>query len=303
MPDDAARFAFPPRLLRTAAAAYYCGMGETTFRERVMQAVPRVTIGGVRGWLREASKSARRIKSLSGDALANRPLGINGLRADSQTSAGAVTRHRSRSSRSPVRSRAGAAQAWRRRGDRPARRPVRAARPTGRGCRRGLFRPGRRAPGPRQAVPRAGRCGLTHKPQLRRRGARVLPFLRVSPDPVPRQPRRRGDHLQNPISAPQNDERPRCGSRRGALLLLAGSAPPSRPAGHQVSLLELLLIIPHRLAPCAARAPEDLARDGISHAALPAAAEAQQLRGEGRPGADARQALRGLRDHGAPGHD
>ena len=52
MPDGA-RFAFPPRVLRAAAAAHYCGIGESTFRERVAPALQAVTLAEVKGWLRE----------------------------------------------------------------------------------------------------------------------------------------------------------------------------------------------------------------------------------------------------------
>jgi predicted DNA-binding transcriptional regulator AlpA len=54
MPDGAAaRYAFPPRLMRAAAAAYYLGMSETAFRTTVAPTVAEVRIGGIVGWLRE----------------------------------------------------------------------------------------------------------------------------------------------------------------------------------------------------------------------------------------------------------
>ena len=51
MPDAPARYGWPPRLLRARAAAYYLGMSETAFRDRV--AVPPVRIGGIVAWRRE----------------------------------------------------------------------------------------------------------------------------------------------------------------------------------------------------------------------------------------------------------
>jgi predicted DNA-binding transcriptional regulator AlpA len=46
-------YAFPPRRMRIEAAAYYCGMSETAFRERVVAEVAPVRIGGTVGWMRE----------------------------------------------------------------------------------------------------------------------------------------------------------------------------------------------------------------------------------------------------------
>jgi predicted DNA-binding transcriptional regulator AlpA len=56
MPDGATapRYGFPPRLMRAPAAAYYLGMSESAFRERVAPDVPPVRIGGIVGWLRES---------------------------------------------------------------------------------------------------------------------------------------------------------------------------------------------------------------------------------------------------------
>ena len=52
MPDGS-RFAFPPRLMRAAAAAHYLGMSESSFRATVAPELREVRIGGMVGWLRE----------------------------------------------------------------------------------------------------------------------------------------------------------------------------------------------------------------------------------------------------------
>lgn len=52
MPDGS-RFAFPPRLMRAAAAAHYLGMSESSFRATVAPELQKVEIGGMVGWLRE----------------------------------------------------------------------------------------------------------------------------------------------------------------------------------------------------------------------------------------------------------
>jgi predicted DNA-binding transcriptional regulator AlpA len=49
----APRYAFAPRLMRAAAAAYYLGMSVTAFRTTVAPTITQVRIGGIIGWLRE----------------------------------------------------------------------------------------------------------------------------------------------------------------------------------------------------------------------------------------------------------
>lgn len=48
-------FAFPPRQMRAPAAAYYCGLSETAFLERVKRGEypAGVLDGGARVWLRD----------------------------------------------------------------------------------------------------------------------------------------------------------------------------------------------------------------------------------------------------------
>lgn len=46
-------YAFPPRRMRIEAAAYYCGMSESAFHDRVAAEVDPVRIGGTVGWMRE----------------------------------------------------------------------------------------------------------------------------------------------------------------------------------------------------------------------------------------------------------
>ncbi len=52
MPDGS-RFAFPPRLMRAAAAAHYLGMSESSFRATVAPQLQKVEIGGMVSWRRE----------------------------------------------------------------------------------------------------------------------------------------------------------------------------------------------------------------------------------------------------------
>lgn len=48
-------FAFPPRQMRAPAAAYYCGVSESTFLDRVRAGAypPGALDGGARVWLRD----------------------------------------------------------------------------------------------------------------------------------------------------------------------------------------------------------------------------------------------------------
>lgn len=52
MPDGT-RYAWPPRLMRAAAAAHYLGMSESAFRSTVAPTLREVRIGAIVGWLRE----------------------------------------------------------------------------------------------------------------------------------------------------------------------------------------------------------------------------------------------------------
>lgn len=55
MPDGAdPRYSFAPRLLRPRAAAYYLGMSESTFRERVAPTLAPIREGGMVLYPREA---------------------------------------------------------------------------------------------------------------------------------------------------------------------------------------------------------------------------------------------------------